>query len=419
MAIDLRTAFGSAARLASAGLAIACALTIAIPCAARAEGIGVIAVSREERAPVARAMAEAVAGRGGRVVEDAVGEARAAHVAGAVPVATLQQFRRVRDQIDEGWRAYLRVAAELSASRLATARTAAEPLVAYPGGTELYADAALRLGAVLAYLGRVDESQAVLALALALDPDRPIMLAEFSPDVVAAVDAARAAPVALQQVRVTTVPAGAMIRIDGKDVGRSPLDVQVTRGQHLVVARAPLHQPTVQGLPVGATSIEIQLPPDEESARLSAGAEAGMSELVQAQLVEATQRFAELDEVVLVSDTIRRGGATLLVQRCAGSPAKCSAVVELGYGERAGLASAARSAWEAALAGELRYPPTVLGDRGDRIAGNRCTWCRSPWLWTGVGSAVLAATVLTVIAVTAEKPAPSLHVNGGGFGGAR
>ncbi|MDX2089005.1 MAG: PEGA domain-containing protein [Kofleriaceae bacterium] len=395
---------------------LACALIVAIPSAVRAEGVGVIAVSRDDRAPVARAMAEAVAERGGRVVADAVGEARTAIVTGAVPVSTLQQFRRVRDQIDEGWRAYLRVAAELSASRLATARTAAEPLVAYPGGTELYADAALRLGAVLAYLGRTEESQAVLALALALDPDRPLTLAEFSPDVVAAVDAARAAPVALKQVRITTVPAGAQIRIDGKDVGRAPLDVQVTRGQHLVIARAPLHQPTVQGLPAGAAAIEIQLPPDEESARLSAGAEPGMSELVQAQLVAATQRYAELDEVVLVSDTIRRGAPTLLVQRCAGSPVTCSAVVELGYGERAGLVAAARGAWEAVQEGELRYLPSVLGDRGDRIVDTRCRWCRSPWLWTGVGTAVLAATVLTVMAVTAEKPVPSLTVDGGAFG---
>ena len=396
-----------------------CALMIAIPCAARAEGVGVIAVGIEDRAPAARAMAEAVGARGGRVVEDAVAEARTAHTAGAVPIAMLQSHRRVRDQIDEGWRAFLRVAAEHSASRLASARTAAEPLVAYPGGTELYADAALRLGAVLAYLGRTDEAQAVLALALALDPERPITLAEFSPDVVAAVDAARGAPVALHQVRITTEPPGAAIRIDGRDVGRSPLDVQVTRGQHLVVARAPLHQPTVQGLTAGATSIEIQLPPDDESARLSAGAVPGMSEALQVQLVEAVQRYAELDEVVLVADTIRRGGPTLLVQRCAGSPITCSAVVEIGYAERAGLAAAAASAWQAARAGELRYPPAVLGDRGRRPPPDHCGWCRSPWLWTGVGTAVLAATVITVFAVTADKPVPTVGVDGGAFGGGR
>ena len=98
----------------------------------------------------------------------------------------------MREQIDEGWRAFLRVQVDFAASRLATARTDAEALVALPGGAQLYADAALRLGAVLGHLGRTAEAQAILALALALDPDRPITLAEFSPDVVAAVDAVRA-----------------------------------------------------------------------------------------------------------------------------------------------------------------------------------------------------------------------------------
>ncbi len=119
---------------------------------------------------MASALARATGGHSARVVEDAVGEARAAHAGGAVPAEALAAFRRVRDVVDEGWRAYLRVTVEVAASRLTTARTDAEPLVALPGGAELYADAALRLGAVLDHLGRTQDAQAVLALALALDP---------------------------------------------------------------------------------------------------------------------------------------------------------------------------------------------------------------------------------------------------------
>ncbi|MEJ7600315.1 MAG: hypothetical protein WKG01_20565 [Kofleriaceae bacterium] len=163
---------------------------------AGADGSGVIAASTTDRGTVATAMVAAMQGRAGRIIGDAVGEARAAVAAGAVPVETLARFRRVRSLIDEGWSAYLRVAVEVAALRLASARTEAEPLVALPGGAELYADAALRLGAVLGHLGRTAESRAVLALALALDPERPITLAEFSPDVVAMVDQARAAPAA-------------------------------------------------------------------------------------------------------------------------------------------------------------------------------------------------------------------------------
>lgn len=396
---------------------IACALIIAtIARAAAADGAGVIAVSGQDRGAVAAAMADAmIEAPARRIVPDAVAEARGAVAAGAVPVETLHRFRRVREQIHEGWRAYLRVAVETAAARLVAARSAAEELVAVPGGSELYADAALRLGAVLGHLGRTAEAQAILSLALVLDPDRPITLAEFSPDVVDAVAAARAAPVALRRVRIVTRPAGAQIRIDGAAVGRAPLDVQVTRGQHLIVARAPMHRAAVQGIPVDATTIEVQLEPDEEAARIAAGAQAGLDDVAALQLVEGVLRYADLDELVLVADTIRRGGPALLVQRCAGAPAQCSAVVELGYGERAGLSSAARAAWRAARTGELRYPPTVLGERARPVDDGRCRVCRSPWLWTGIGTAVLAATAITLMATSSSRPAPVVGVDGGGF----
>ena len=400
---------------------IACALIIAIPCSARADGAGVIAVVSDrapgaDRAAAAAAMTLAMTGRSGRIVEDAVGEARAALAAGAVPIELMPRFRRVRDQVDEGWRAYTRVAVEVAAQRLAAARTDAEALVALPGGAELYADAALRLGAVLNHLGRKAESQAVLSLALALDPERPITLAEFSPDVFEAIDAARAAPVALKQVHITSRPSGALIRIDGRDVGRAPLDVQVTRAQHLVIARAPLHQATVQGIALDATSAEVELPRDEEAGRISAGAQQGLGEAAASELIAATLRFADLDEVVLVAATVRRGGPTLLVQRCAGTPARCSAVVDVGYGDRSGLTAAARTAWEAARIGDLRYPPTVLGEHDGQVDDGTCKLCRSPWLWTGVGAVVIAATIVTIAVVSGSQPPPIVTVDGRGYG---
>ena len=165
-------------------LAVTCAIAIASR-TATADRIGVVALA-PQRAGVANAVAAAAS-----ALPDPLGEARAVIAAGAVPPTTLEQFRRVREQIDEGWRAYLRVQFDFAQSRLASARTAAEQLVALPGGAALYADASLRLGAVLGHAGRTAEAQASLALALALDPDRPITLAEFSPDIVTAVDAVR------------------------------------------------------------------------------------------------------------------------------------------------------------------------------------------------------------------------------------
>lgn len=387
------------------------AIAIAIPRAAGADGAGIIATSRDPsaREAVAAAMRDAMAGRANRLVEDAVAEARTAVAEGAVPIETLAAFRRVRAQMDAGWRNYQRVAVDQARDALVAARTAAEPLVALPGGAELYADTALRLGMVLSQLGRRDEAQVVIALALALDPDRPITTAEFSPDLVAVVDAARAAPVALHTVRIATTPPGARIRIDGKDVGTSPLDVQITRGQHLVVARAPEHRPAVQGITADASRVEVQLEPDEAAARLGRSLR-GLDDIPAQQLVDATLVFADLDEVVVVADTIRRGGPALLAQRCSGAAqARCSAVVEIGYADRAGLASAARSAWESILVGDLRYPPTVLGDEGGRV-DDRCRWCRSPLVWTGVGVVVVTGVVLAIYALSSSQPPPVVTI---------
>ncbi len=389
--------------------ACACA-SIAAPRAADAGGAGVIAASGPDRAALAEAVARAA---GDGVIPDAIAAARAALAAGAVPAEDLARFAGVREQIDEGWRSYLRVAVESAQLRLAGARAEAEALVALPGGAELYADAALRLGAVLGHLGRRAESQAVLALALALDPDRPITLAEFSPDVIDAVEAARRAPAPIRRLRIATSPPGALIRVDGADVGRSPVDVEVVRGQHVIVARAPLHRPAVRGVAVddAAASVTLELLPDDDALRLDAGAARGLPERAAQALIDAALRYAELDEVIVVADTTRRGGPTLLVQRCAGAPARCSAVVELGYGDRAGLPAAARAAWEAARAGELRYPPVVLGDPGGRPGPERCKLCRSPWLWTGVGVAVAAGLAIAIVAATGDRPAPVVGVD--------
>ncbi len=382
---------------------------------ARADGAGVIAVTSGDRAATSAAMTEAMAGRARRIVGDAVGEARAAVAAGALPVDALAKFKRVRELVDEGWRAYLRVAVEVAAQRLTTARTEAEALTALPGGSEVYADAALRLGIVHTHLGRKQEANTVFALALALDPERPITKAEFDPDVVEAIEAVRAAPPVLDKLRVTSNPGGALIRIDGKELGRAPVELELPRGQHVIVGRLPQHQVAVQGVALGESpvQVELMLDPDREVARLASGASlsgAGLDEVAQQELVDATLRYADLDEVIIIAETTRRGGPTLLAQRCAGLPARCSAVVDIGFAD-GGLAGAARSAWDAVRTGELRYKPSVLGERAGRSGPKRCEVCRSPWLWGGVGAALVAGAVITVIAASGSKPPPIVGVD--------
>lgn len=386
---------------------------------ARADGTGVIAAGAggDDRAAVAAALVDAIAASGarGRVAGDAIGEARAALAAGAVPAASLARFRRVREMIDDGWRAFLRVQIEFAQNRLAAARGEAEALVALPGGTELYADAALRLGAVMQHR-RIPDAPAVLALALALDPDRPITLAEFSPDVVDAVAAVRAAPAAVQRLHVTTRPAGAIVRIDGTELGAAPLDAEVPRGQHLVVARAPLHRAAIQGVVVdGPAAVELALDPDEDAVRLAGGAAPGLAAPAEQALVDTALAFAELDEVVIAAVSDRRGGPALIAQRCGGAPARCTAAAEIGFGDRAGLAAAAREAWRAVQGGALREPPRVLGDIERHREPSGCRLCRNPLVWAGVGAAVLGAAI--AIAVTSgSRPPPIVTVDGHDFG---
>jgi hypothetical protein len=86
-------------------------------------------------------------------------------------------------------------------------------------------------------------------------------------------------------------------------------------------------------------------------------------------------------------------------------------VVELGYGDRAGLPAAARAAGGAARAGELRYPPGVLGERGGPGGPERGKLCRSPRGWTGVGAAVVAGVARASIAASSDRPAPIVGVD--------
>ena len=422
--------------IASLRSAIACAIALVLPSVARGEGTGVVAlsVSSTDRGAVADAMTGAIAqGHAARVVGDAVGQARAALAAGAVPIGELARFRRVREMIDEGWRAYLRVSFDFAQSRLAAARTEAEGLVALPGGGELYADASLRLGIVLGQLGRAAESQSAIALALALDPDRPITNLEFSPEVVTAVDAVRALARPQREVAIATSPAGAQVAVDGKELGIAPLRAQLALGQHVIVARAPGYAAraeavaiteatdrTLQPGPVGSVTrgdVQIELEPDVAAQALAEGARPGLADARAQELVDALLQLADLDDVVLVAASDRRGGDALLVQRCAGAPARCTAVVELGYGDRSGLTAAARAAWQAVRAADLRYPPSVLAD--PRLAGERvvhhCELCRNPYVWAGVGAAAVIATVTTIAILSSSRPPPTVTVDPGSF----
>jgi hypothetical protein len=220
----------------------------------------------------------------------------------------------------------------------------------------------------------------------------------------------------MQRLRVATTPPGAMVSVDGTALGRAPLDVQVTRGQHLVVARAPRHRAAVQGVNVeGAAAVELALDRDADAVALATGPEPGLAAPVEQALVDATLGLADLDEVVMAAVVDRRGGPALAMQRCAGIPARCTAVVEIGYADRAGLPAAARAAWHATSGGALRLSPSVIGDSKPVVAPAGCRLCRNPLVWTGVGAVVIGA-VIAIVVTSGSKPPPVVIIDGTDFG---
>lgn len=392
---------------------------------ARAGGSGIVVITPRDAhstvttvttvTAVTAAIAGALQQAGAVRIVDALGAAREAAAAGAVPLQEMVEFRRVRERVEEGWRAYHNVKLALAEQDLVAARSIAGRLLVRPGMTSLYADASLRFGAVLAQLGRTTEAHDALALALVLDPERPITQLEFSPEVVAAVDAIRAQPISTHAVRVTSEPPDAVVTIDGVVAGRTPITLELALGEHVVMARAPGFHPLALVTP--GAELALRLEHDEAAAVLARGGELGMSEEDAQRLTDQVLALADLDDVIFVATAERRGGPTLFAQRCAGTPARCSAIVELGYADRTGLAAAARSSWQAVRVAELRVPPSLFGD--DRLTGAAvepgCTVCRSPILWAGVGAAALVTTIVLIAVATSSRPPPILTFDPGRF----
>lgn len=396
-----------------------------MPRVAHGGGIGVVALADPVQR-VAAAIATAVRGAVAvRVIDDARSEARGAAATGAVAVETLQHFRRIREQIDDGWRAYHNVQFAAAASRFTAAREAAEALLVLRGGAALYADASLRLGVVLARLGRTTAARDALALSLALDPERPISPLEFPPDTIAVIDTVRAQAAVKRSVVVTTEPSGAVLDIDGRDVGRAPVTVELSIGDHVAIARLPQFRARAHAFAVAETAVAetpnavaIALDPDDVSRRLAAGPGVGMTDAETQNLVDTALLFADLDEVVLVAETDRDGDPALIGQRCAGVPATCTAIVEIAYGNRSGLATTARELWQDLRGQTLRLPPSLFGDsrlRRARRPRERCAVCRNPYVGAGVGATLVAGAIAIALVATASHPPPILSVDPAAF----
>lgn len=389
-----------------------------------ADGAGVVVVPASRAASAASDVVRAVASAAG-ADPDAVVKARRARGAGAVPAQELSGFAQVARLENEGWRAYqVAVDAEFAASRLASARSQAEALLALPGGVEMYAEVSLRLGLVLAHLGRRDEAAEALRLARALDPERAVTTAEFSPDGVAVFDAAIAARPSSVSVTITAT-GRAMLAVDGVEIGRSPQTVSLAIGQHVVVAQARGRISRGIAVSIGASTREVEVTlehaPAGDALDRDEALAAGAGEDEATAAVADTLLYAELDELFVVASVFRGGAPALVGQRCILARPACTTVVEIGHID-GGLEAAARTLVDRLRTATPRYGVILAndarvasGERGGGKGEGRCRWCRNPWVIGGGG--VIAATLVTgaVIALTRDDPSPIVTVDPGDF----
>ncbi len=396
---------------------VAFALIVAIaPQRVHASGSGVVVLA-DDAHRISEAFAAAMRLSGvARVSADARSEARSAIAAGAEPVESLARLRFIREAIDEGWRAYHGVQFDAAATRFAAARKAAESLLPLPGAPVLYADASLRLGIVLARLGRTVEAREALALALALDPDRPISPIEFAPEVIALIDGVRAQALPKRTVRVTTDPSGATLTVDGRDVGRSPATIELTVGEHVAIARSPGQSGRSIGFAVSDATDAVRLPvaPSDERGRLLIDPSFGMSSSDAQSLIDDVVLFADLDDVVLAAEIVRGGEPVLFAQRCSNVPAKCTRTTETAYGDRTRLLSAVQAVWRDLHEQEVLHPPSLFGDPRlvpTRGGSERCALCRNPYVLAGLGAAVVAGVIAVAVVATGSRPPPVLTVD--------
>ncbi|MCG8419563.1 MAG: PEGA domain-containing protein [Proteobacteria bacterium] len=407
-----------------------------------AEPVGVVARSAAA-APVsagklAESVAAAVRGAGAAAETDPFARARSHLDRGAVPAERLTAFTRARNLVRDGWRAYAAVDTGLAMERLTRARDVAREVLDLDGGLVLYADIALRIGAVELAMGRASEAAQSFRTARALDSERRISIASFAPDVVAAFRAATTGEAELISVRLNSDPAGAQVEVDGRYVGQAPVAIRAGPGNHVIVARAPGHRAAAhilalgQGLATPADGLTVSLEPDAELAALAQGAAglaiAGPSQRIRAALA-ALIRYGELAGVVVVASLWQGGQPALFGQYCAGLPATCTRIVEIRYPSADLTRSACAELWATLRSAPLQTPPGLLREsrlvaaEGRPVApvsapgiGHRgCRLCRKPWLWIGVGAAIAAAGA-TWLALSPGQGRPVVRVDPCDFG---
>lgn len=316
--------------------------------------------------------------------------------------------------IRDGWRAYLAVDADTARQRLREAIARAMALAPWPGGLARVADAALRLGIVDAHLGDARAAQLHLRLAARLAPERRLDASEFSPDVVALVDAVRGpvAPVAVALVLPPDAPATTEIEIDGLRGGARELPP----GLHVVVTRGPdvLARAELVEVPETGGEVAISVTPRPGGEALADPPSAGDAATTVRAFLLAVAARTTLGEFVMVATARRPRGVAWLGQRC-DRAARCTEVIELAGASGAddALATALwRELSAAPLVGEasLSLDPRLADEVALPMPPSR-RWYRRPWVWATAGAVVLTSVAASLLLLDGDAPPPQVAID--------
>lgn len=224
----------------------------------------------------------------------------------------------------------------------------------------------------LARLALEDTAGADAALGRALAASPALALAEEDyPPTVRDRLAARRAQAGLAELRLSSDPAGAEVRVDGAVRGTTPLTLELGVGRHLLRITEPRHAPAFEALTLGPEGGELSRRLEPDPARhLSVARE------VDAATLAAARRLG--------------GALAWLVVECEGGD--CRARLDDRGGGRVSAAGPSASAAELAralLLTPVEPPPPPVEPGGE-----------DPWPWVGLGvGAALVAIAAVVVGV--------------------
>jgi|GEM_PF-2780430 len=300
--------------------------------------------------------------------------------------AAERQMARVRALFSEARKAKAMFAYATAQRRLAAAETILLGLAPGPRVNKLLAETNFRSGLVHAANNKPDLALRAFRSVRRLDPKREHLDPSVHPPRIVNLYArAATTPNGNARTKVTTTYDGALIHLDGRVIGKTPITIALSPGIHYVVAALPGYRPSGAKLTLadGAappTRLRLRSLRIDERARLLRRAELHRSTYLEAGRQVA--RLAQVDAVIIIAGTRDKLAASVYDTR--------SDLV--GTWRRFGTASVATI-----LAPLLPLPRVAFPDPKFIVPGpgvRKQSWHDK--LWVRIGGGVVAVVVSAI-----------------------